>query len=83
MRLRREVASFAALMEAAIRSKEKRYGREGWKTARPSELWEHFREEVAEFERAEGDRLLWEAVDVANLAMMLADRLVGTERTIC
>lgn len=78
MRLRKEVESFAALMEAAIRSKEKRYGREGWKTARPSELWEHFRE-VAEFEQAEGDRLLWEAVDVANLAMMVADRLVGTE----
>jgi len=86
--IREPVQWFAEQMELKLRTKDKTCGSYGWRECRNLEgmlgLWRHLREEVEEAETEIGaaltpewnrDLCLQELVDIANLAMMLADNL--------
>lgn len=74
--LRPEVVAFAVAMEKELRENDHKGG---WKTEGISYFIEKLHEEVNELTKALGDikatkrRVLSEAADVANIAMMLAD----------
>lgn len=76
--LRPEVARFAQAMELTLRRHDAVKGSTGWKSAQSRDLLDLLGTELRELRRvvARGDaptRVLAEATDVANLAMMVAD----------
>lgn len=75
--IRPEIVTFALAMELKCRKKEHKGG---WRGRMVSGLFHHFHTEVQEFDQAllmqyPLDKILDEAVDVANLAMMIVDNL--------
>ena len=74
-----EVYAFAKRMCAALtRHKPKKGGRENWRKYHPGSLLSRVREETDELEEAinlvhPNEEVLSEAIDVANMAMMVAD----------
>ena len=86
---RAEVSAMAALMEAKLRENDAKKGKAGWKGEDPQWLHqmlltetEELLEAILQFEASPNDDALRlaavrEAADVANFAMMIADRLGG------
>lgn len=79
--VRPEVAAFALLMEARLRANDHK---PGWKNHSPDALYARLLEEAGELHRAilahafdagpeQSDGVGYEAADVANFAMMIAD----------
>lgn len=73
-----EVLKLASWMEHKLSKNRHKGDREGWLKAPIAALVRHLDEEVAELKRAlESDKgydIMCEAADVANLAMMVADK---------
>ena len=86
MTLRPEVQAFAEAMERRLRENEHKGG---WKRERPAWLFKRLREEEFELWTAWADRrfsldvpvtrIVDEAADVANFALMIADVCGGLE----
>lgn len=81
LELRPEVAAFAQLMEQKLRENDHKGG---WADDPASALVERVVEEAAELAEEWGSPrpsfyTVWEAVDVANMAMMVADVLGGVD----
>ena len=77
MGIRPEIVAFAKAMEMKCRKKEHKGG---WRKRIISNLFHHFHQEIMEFDEAilmqyPMEKILDEAVDVANLAMMVIDNL--------
>lgn len=71
----REVDQFAHAMKEKLRKREKDYP-DGWKSSNIHTLFEHLLSEVDELQKSISDgtsSILNESVDVANIAMMIAD----------
>jgi len=92
--LRPPVLAFAWLMEHKLRKHDEDRGRYGWDDAHPAGLLQDLRDEARELEEALAEwyrqpsgpslaaatrNLAGKAADVANMAMMLADRAGGLE----
>lgn len=85
------VLAFARLMEAKLDKNRHKGDREGWRKDSPRALYRRLLEETRELDDALSgnnrievgqealDAAIWEAVDVANFAMMIADQLGGLE----
>lgn len=73
--LRPEVLAFAIAMERKLRTQDAASG-QSWKDADIDYLLDRLADEVVELNGAvvDGAHVLGEAVDVANFAMMVADR---------
>lgn len=77
--MRTMVQRFAELMDKKLSIRDEKYP-EGWKNCGPN-LLEHLDEEVKEFHEAaihwpyDYDKVLGEAVDVANMVMLFVDAL--------
>jgi len=71
IKMRKEVKWFAELMEEKLKKNDYKLH---WKNARFGYLFGRLREETEELYFAEGEEKIDECVDVANLAMMIADR---------
>lgn len=82
--IKQMVDTFSARMHKKIMQRQERWGKTSWKKADPLGLLAHLNKEVAELveeiaktergEKTDPELLLMEAVDIANLAMMIADR---------
>ena len=82
MELRPEVQWFAEQMERVLRENDYKGG---WHEMTTRELWERVHDECLELRNAVGpvrgssyihvDHILKESVDIANFAMMMADRV--------
>ena len=77
--MRNEVQKFAELMEKKLQKREAKYPN-GWKNDTALGLFRHLKQEVDELEaqlvsHSPNDAIASEAVDVANMAMMIADVL--------
>jgi len=81
VRLRPSVRWFAGVMEQRLREFDTQRGKRGWRDDPPQALFGRLVEEGLELQKAvdrliEGDSIIREAADVANFAMMIADRIV-------
>ena len=77
MHLRNAVLWFAAHMETELRNHD---DRPGWDDDDTMDLFDHLKEEVRELRNAlvdssDDSAIISEAADVANMAMMIADRI--------
>ena len=76
--MRNEVREFAVLMERILQDNDHKGG---WQDMTPEEVLERINEEVGELETEvfklsiDPDRIVREAVDVANFCMMLVDNV--------
>lgn len=73
--MRDEVRLFAEAMERKLQKREKDYP-EGWKSCDIHRLFDHLVSEVSELEDAiekDNEFISNECVDIANMAMMIAD----------
>lgn len=73
-----EVSKFAELMRARLNEKNEKYQGKTWKDASIDELFSHLQEEVKELQETIQSHDTFqnienEAVDVANMAMMIVD----------
>ena len=69
--MRKIIKLFAERMEAKLAMRDAKYG--PWREQDAPELWDHFDDEAEELREAFHDTILDEAVDVALMAMMIAD----------
>lgn len=77
--MRTEVQKFAELMERKLQKREAKYPN-GWKKDTAIGLFRHLKEEVDELQtrlvmHSNNDVIASEAIDVANMAMMIVDVL--------
>lgn len=70
--IRQEVSWFSLEMERKLKANDHKGG---WRDCSMDYLFRRLREEMDELALAEGDDIIDEAADVANFAMMIADRL--------
>ena len=82
LKLRPCVAWFAQHMERKLRKHDRERGPRGWQEDGASHLYDRLQDEASELEGAirrtgeggkDADRIIGEAADVANFAMMIAD----------
>lgn len=75
--LRPEVQAFAEAMEAVLREHDDE--KNGWEDCSPESLFLHLKDEVSDLEEeldwCKPEEAMHEAVDVANMAMMVWDNI--------
>jgi NTP pyrophosphatase (non-canonical NTP hydrolase) len=72
--LRKEVKEFAQAMELTLRKHDPKKGKDSWKKDSYGSLFMHLSEEVQEtMEATHPHEIEKEAIDVANMAMMIWD----------
>ena len=77
----RAFSAFTIAMGKKLLERRIRYGCYGWRTRHIEDLVRHLHDEVEEFRRANGPEILGELVDIANVALILYDRIsVGLEK---